>query len=56
MTSTTENIVAELNKGEKLNSENYEIWNIKIQYMLEEQESLEALDHLMEEPEDGNTA
>ena len=56
MTSATKNIVVELNKGEKLNGENYEIWNMKIQYVLEEQEALEALNQLMEEPEDENTA
>ena len=56
MASATKNIVAEVNKGEKLNGENYEIWNVKIQSVLEEQEALEALNQLTEEPEDGNTA
>lgn len=36
MTSTSKNIVVELNKREKLNGENYEILSIKIQYVLEE--------------------
>ena len=56
MASASKNIVAELNKGEKLNGDNYEIWSMKIQYVLEEQEALEALNIIMEEPEDGNTA
>ena len=36
MDSVTKSIVAELNKGEKLNGDNYEIWHMKIQYVLEE--------------------
>ena len=43
MASTAKNIVAGLNKGEKLNGDNYEIWSMKIQYVLEEQEDLEVL-------------
>ena len=38
MTSISKNIVAELNKGEKLNGDNYEIWSMKIQYVSEELE------------------
>ena len=34
------NIMVELNKGEKLNDDSYEIWSMKIQYVLEEQEAL----------------
>ena len=56
MASASKNIVAELNKGEKLDGDNYEIWHMKIQYVLEEQEALEALNLVMVEPEDGNTA
>ena len=55
MASATKNIVVELNKGEKLNGENYEIWNMKIQYVLEEQEVLDMLNIVMTEPEDGST-
>jgi Domain of unknown function (DUF4219) len=47
MTSASRNIVAELNKDEKLNGENYEIWAIKIQYVLEEQEVLTVMDHIL---------
>ena len=56
MTSTSKNIVAELNKGDKLNSGNYDIWHHKIQCILEEQETLEALNNTLTEPEHGNTA
>jgi len=55
MASASRNIVAELNKGEKLNGENYEIWAMKIQYVLEEQEVLTVLDHILTEPEKGTT-
>ncbi|KAK9122763.1 hypothetical protein Sjap_012365 [Stephania japonica] len=55
MASASKNIVAELNKGEKLNGDNYEIWSLKIQYVLEEQEALEVLNNILTEPEDGNT-
>ena len=54
MASASKNIVAELNKGEKLNGENYEVWSLKIQYVLEEQEGLEALTTVLEEPGEGN--
>jgi len=38
ITSTaTKIIVAELNRGEKLNGDNYEIWSMKVQCVLEEQ-------------------
>ena len=40
MASASKNIATELNKGEKLNCDNYDIWHRKIQYILEEQESL----------------
>ena len=56
MSSASKNIVAELNKGEKLNGDNYEIWSMKIQYVLEEQEALEVLNIVLDEPEAGNTA
>ena len=46
MSTTTKNIIVELNKGEKLNGDNYEIWHYKVQYILEEQEALETLNHM----------
>ncbi|KAH0685572.1 hypothetical protein KY290_019644 [Solanum tuberosum] len=46
---TSKTIIAELNKGEKLNGDNYYIWHCKIQYILEEQEVLETPNHVMVE-------
>ena len=51
MSSACKNIIAELNRGEKLEGDNYDIWYRKVQYVLEEQEVKETLFHLMEEPE-----
>ena len=48
-------IIVDLNKGEKLDGENYDIWHPKIQYILNEQEVLETLTQEMIAPEDGNT-
>ncbi|XP_075097965.1 uncharacterized protein LOC142175279 [Nicotiana tabacum] len=56
MTTSSKNIVAELNKGLKLNGKKYETWSLKVQYVLEEQEDLEAINNVMNEPEEGNTA
>jgi len=55
MALVTKSIVAKLNKCENLNGDNYEIWHMKIQYVLKEQEALEALNLTMKEPENGNT-
>ena len=49
MDLASNNIVAELNRGEKLNGDDYEIWSMKIQYVLEEQEALEVLNLIMNE-------
>ena len=53
----TKNIIAELNKGEKLNGDNYNIWHLKMQYVLEEQDALEAIINVMNEPQvsEGNS-
>jgi hypothetical protein len=48
-------IVADLNKGEKLDGENYDIWHRKIRYVLNEQEVLETLSHSLTEPEQEDT-
>ena len=48
-------IIADLNKGDKLNGDNYNLWKLKIGYVLEEQEALEAVNNVMNEPEDGTT-
>ena len=55
MAIATKNIVAELNKGEKLNGDNFDVWHRRVQYILEEQEYLETLHHTMSEPEYGDT-
>ena len=54
MTTATKSVVAELNKNLKLNGDNYEVWSMKIQYMLEEQEVLDMLNIFMTKPEDGS--
>ena len=48
-------IVANLNKEEKLDGENYNIWHRKIQYVLNEQEVLETLAHSLSKPDEGST-
>lgn len=55
MSSACKNIIAELNRGEKLDGDSYDIWYRKIQYVLEEQEVKETLFHLMEELAQGTT-
>ena len=55
MAIATKNIVAELNKGKKLSGDNFDVWHRRVQYILEEQEYLEALHHTMSEPEYGDT-
>ena len=47
MSTTIRNIIAELNKDEKLNGNNYEVWHRNVQYILVEQETLETLNHIM---------
>uniref|UniRef100_A0A2N9HS45 Integrase catalytic domain-containing protein n=1 Tax=Fagus sylvatica TaxID=28930 RepID=A0A2N9HS45_FAGSY len=49
-------VVVDLNRGEKLDGKNYDIWHRKIQYLLDELEVLETLTNSMEEPEQGNNA
>ena len=53
---TAKNMVVDLNKGEKLDSDNYDIWRRKIQYLLDEQGVLENLEQIMQEPKVGNIA
>ena len=55
MTTATKSVVAELNKDLKLNGDNYEVWSMKIQYLLEEQEVPDMLNTVMSKPEDGST-
>ena len=56
MFSISKNIVIELNKGEKLNNDNYNILSMKIQYVLKEQEVLEALNIPLDKLEVGDMA
>ena len=51
----SKSIIADLNKGEKLDGDNYDIWHRKIQYVLDEQEVLETLTQSLDKPEDGDT-
>ena len=55
MTTTTKFVIAELNKDLKLNGDKYEVWSMKIQYVLEEQRVLNMLNIVMTEPDDGST-
>ena len=48
-------IVADLNKREKLDGDNYDIWHRKIKYVLNEQEVFETLTHSLSAPEQGDT-
>lgn len=45
MASASKNMVAKLNKSEKLNCDNYDIWHCKFQYIFKEQETLKALNN-----------
>ena len=50
----SKSIIADLNKSEKLNGDNYDIR--KILYVLDEQNVLEGINHVINQPEEGNTA
>ncbi|GAV69694.1 UBN2_3 domain-containing protein [Cephalotus follicularis] len=52
----TKNIIANLNKGEKLTGTNYNIWHKKMTFLLNEQELYEHLTTTMTRPSEGNTA
>uniref|UniRef100_A0A0D3D3E6 DUF4219 domain-containing protein n=1 Tax=Brassica oleracea var. oleracea TaxID=109376 RepID=A0A0D3D3E6_BRAOL len=56
MSSACKNIIAELNRGEKQDGDNYDIWYRKIHYVLEEQEVKETVSHLMEDHVQGTTS
>ena len=51
---TSKSIVANLNKGEKLDGNNYDIWHRKIQYLLDELDVLETLTNSMTKPPVGS--
>ena len=50
MTTATKSIVSELNKDNKLDGDNYYIWAMKVQYVLEKQEAQDSLESIMVEP------
>lgn len=52
----SKNIIADLNKGEKLNGTNYDIWHRKVQYLLNEQALPDHLTNIMAPPETETTA
>nr|XP_010906668.1 uncharacterized protein LOC105033512 [Elaeis guineensis] len=52
----SKNNIADLNKGEKLDSKNYNIWRTKLYYVLEKQDVLEAINHAMTDPDEKNSA
>ena len=54
--AATRSIVAYLNQGDKLNDKNYDVWQCKIQYLLEEQDMLETISQPMVDPMYGTTA
>ena len=56
MDSASKNIMAELNKNEKLDGENYDIQHRKIQYVLKSQGVKEAIFHAMNESDRGHIA
>lgn len=51
----SKSVIADLNKGEKLDGTNYDMWRRKITYLLNEQDVLETLEMFMVRPEEGNT-
>lgn len=56
MASDSKSVIAKLNKDEKLNGDNYEIWHRKIQRILKKQDALETLTNTMVELEHGTSA
>ncbi|GAV91515.1 UBN2_2 domain-containing protein [Cephalotus follicularis] len=51
----TKNIIADLNKGEKLIGTNYDIWHKKMTFLLNEQELFEHLTTILTRSPEGNT-
>ncbi|GAV80629.1 UBN2_3 domain-containing protein [Cephalotus follicularis] len=52
----SKNIIADLNKGEKLTGTNYDIWYKKMTCLINEQELYEHLTTTMTKPPEGSTA
>ena len=53
---TSKSIIVDVNKGKKLNCDNYEVWSCKIWYVLEEKKTLEGRNHVLNQPQKGNSA
>ena len=53
--STIKSTITDLNQGDKLNENNYDVWHRKIQYVLEEQKMLKTITQPMVESEHDNT-
>ncbi|XP_073309909.1 uncharacterized protein [Primulina huaijiensis] len=53
---SSKSIIADLNKGDKLNGDNYDTLRHKIGYVLDEQDVLEGINQVMQDPGVGNTA
>jgi hypothetical protein len=51
----SKSIITDLNHGDKLSENNYDVWHCKIDYLLEGQEMLKTITQSMAEPEQGNT-
>ena len=51
----SKNIIADLNKGEKLGGDNYDIWHRKIRYVLNKQVVLDTITHSMTAPQRWDT-
>jgi hypothetical protein len=49
--SASKSIITDLNQGEKLNGQNYDIWSLKVKYLLEDQNILEPISEVMAQPE-----
>ena len=48
-------IIVNLNKGEKLNGDNFDIWHRKVTFIIKDQEATEALHTTMKKPQDGDS-
>ncbi|KAL7225170.1 hypothetical protein ACSBR1_020535 [Camellia fascicularis] len=51
----SKNIIDEVNKGDKLDGNNYDIWHMKVHYLLNVQELFDHLTNIVAIPEAGNT-
>lgn len=50
----SKSIIADPNKGENLNGDNYDIQSRKSLYVLEDKNVSEDLNHVLNQPEEGN--